>query len=296
MPCRMARGLPLGYDICSMLARIVTGSNARRRFTAVFAMIALVACSKEPASEQRAAARTPSVDKKGDSAAGTVDLGPTTYRPVELTAVGSVAGTVTLDGPPTADSVSITADQQACGTKAEGPVTTSGKGLSNTIIWVADAASGKALPIERRIAIASDQCALDPRVQAAIAGTTVNVENDDMAIHRFVFTHLGRHDTLTVIPFFNAGEVVASERIAKTAGLVEVHCAVHPWMRAYIAVFDHPYFAVTEKSGAFTIDSLPPGNYRMMVWHEGTPKPVERQLHIVAGAASRMDLALKINK
>ena len=79
----------------------------------------------------------------------------------------------------------------------------------------------------------------------------------------------------SVIMFRQNGQAVASERLAKRPALVEVRCTHHPWMRAYMAVFDHPYFAVTRKDGGFTIDSLPPGTYTMMVWHEGAAKPTE---------------------
>lgn len=272
----------------------MTRSTIRHAFTVLFAIVALSACSKEPARDQHGATQTPTSAKGGDSADGTVDLGPTAYHPIELTTTGSVTGTITRDGPPTVDSVAVPAANNDCGPRPARLQPTNEKGLSNAIIWIADATSGKPLPIERRAAVASDNCELDPRVQAAIVGTTVNVENDDKALHKFIFTHLGKHDTLTVIPFFNTGEVVASERIAKATGIVEVRCSFHPWMRAYVAVFDHPYFAVTAKSGTFTIDSLPPGTYRVMVWHEGAVKPIEQHVRVAAGAASRMDLALRV--
>jgi hypothetical protein len=49
---------------------------------------------------------------------------------------------------------------------------------------------------------------------------------------------------------------------------IPVKCNVHPWMRGYIAVFKHPYFAVTGKDGSFDISNLPPGTYTIKAWHE----------------------------
>jgi len=43
---------------------------------------------------------------------------------------------------------------------------------------------------------------------------------------------------------------------------------VHQWMRAYIAVFDHPFFAVTSSGGRFAISNLPPGQYTLVAWHK----------------------------
>lgn len=261
-------------------------------------MIASYGCSKEPAPPKQATGLPTTAAKTDDSAAGTVDLGSMAYHAVPMTAVGSVTGMITRDGsaPLVSDTATGTPDKQICGKKVETVTATTSKGLANAVVWIADAATGKSLPTERRIELASEDCVLDPRVQAAVAGTTVNVENDDKVLHKFIFTHLGKHDTLTVVPFFNAGEVVASERIAKTAGIVEVRCTLHPWTRGYVAVFDHPYYAVTQKNGSFTIDSLPPGSYRVMVWHEGAGKPVEQQVQVAAGGTSRMDLTLRVDR
>ena len=50
--------------------------------------------------------------------------------------------------------------------------------------------------------------------------------------------------------------------------LVPFKCNQHPWERAYLAVFDHPFFAVSDQWGKFKIDGLPPGQYRVVAWHE----------------------------
>jgi hypothetical protein len=49
---------------------------------------------------------------------------------------------------------------------------------------------------------------------------------------------------------------------------IPVKCDVHPWMRCYIAVFKHPYFAVSTKNGSFDLKNLPPGKYTLEAWHE----------------------------
>jgi hypothetical protein len=92
----------------------------------------------------------------------------------------------------------------------------------------------------------------------------------------------------------DAGQVVPSEKIAGAPGIVEVRCPEHPWARAYIAVFDHPYFAVTDERGAFKIDSLPAGTYTVKVWHEGIDKPVEQRVVIQPGGVGRLDVALAL--
>ena len=49
---------------------------------------------------------------------------------------------------------------------------------------------------------------------------------------------------------------------------MEILCNVHPWMRAWIFVFDHPYFAVTSRAGKFELKNLPPGTYTIEAWQE----------------------------
>ena len=115
----------------------------------------------------------------------------------------------------------------------------------------------------------------------------MNVFNDDRLLHRLVFVRAGTHDTLAVMPFFNDGQIVASEKLAKKPGIVAVTCALHPWTHGYIAVFDHPYFAVTDKSGRFAIDSIAPGTYKVMLWHEGMGEPIERRSRSLLAARRR---------
>jgi hypothetical protein len=50
--------------------------------------------------------------------------------------------------------------------------------------------------------------------------------------------------------------------------MVPFKCDVHGWMNAYAGVLPHPYFAVTDDSGTFTIKNLPPGTYKLTAWHE----------------------------
>ena len=114
---------------------------------------------------------------------------------------------------------------------------------------------------------------IEPHVQATVVGGTVNVFNDT-GMHRLVFVRAGTTDTLQTMPFTNPGSVVATERLTKIAGVVEVRCTMHPNERAHIAVFDQPYFGVASTGDKVTLDSLPAGDYQLMTWHDGMPAPV----------------------
>ena len=88
-------------------------------------------------------------------------------------------------------------------------------------------------------------------------------------------------------------QVIPTERPLAAPGLVVVRDADHPWPTAYLAVFDHPYFAVTAPNGTFRIDAVPPGRYRMKVWHERA-KLAEQMIDVsAAGATVNVTMAAK---
>jgi len=142
-----------------------------------------------------------------------------------------------------------------------------------TVFWVDGIREGKPLPNERRYSLVNGSCGIQPRLQATVVGGAINVFND-VGTHTLVFIRAGTSDTLQRMPFVDTGSIVATDRLTKTAGVVEVRCLQHPAERAYIAVFDHPYFGVASSGDKVTLDSIPAGDYQVMTWHEGLAAPV----------------------
>jgi len=253
-------------------------------------IVGALGCSGDPSNtaQARTARRTPS---------GSIDLPSATYKPVALGSIGTIGGTVEIDGDAPADSVvTPTKDQQQCGTAyPDSSIILRGKALANAVVWLSDVKEGKQLPIERRTEIVNEDCRLVPRVQAVVAGTTVNVRNEDRLAHttRFLRGGVGG-DTLGTVPLSDDGQVVPNERLATKSGMIAALCAQHPWTRGYIAVFESPYFAVTDESGMFRIDSVPPGRYHLVVWHERGESQIEREVEVAAGATSQMPVKLRL--
>ncbi len=50
--------------------------------------------------------------------------------------------------------------------------------------------------------------------------------------------------------------------------IVRVDCDLHSWMKPWVVVAAHPYYAITNADGQFAFEKLPPGPYRLPVWHE----------------------------
>lgn len=259
----------------------------------ILILFALVLCSTAACSTDRSGTAQA---KTAKSSAGAIALPSVPYKPVALSSVGTITGTIEIDGDAPADSiVTPTLDREPCGTAyPDSSVVHRGTALGNAVVWLTDVKEGKGLPVERRTEVINEDCRLTPRVQAVVVGTTVNVRNEDRLAHttRFVLGGAGG-DTLARVPLTDDGQVVPNEHIAAKAGMVAVTCAQHPWTRGFIAVVESPYFAVTDQSGAFRLDSIPPGKYHLRVWHE-RGAPAEQEVEVTAEGTSRAEVRMKL--
>lgn len=125
-----------------------------------------------------------------------------------------------------------------------------------------------------------------PRVLAITVGTIVDFPNSDTKFHN-VFSFSKTH------PFdlgrYRPGRS-GSERFDRP-GLVRVFCDIHSHMSAYILVFSHPYFAVTDIDGRYAIPNVPPGTYSLVLWSElGTAEP--RRVTVAQESAAEVDFQI----
>ena len=248
-PLASSRGRPATFVRTAVLACVLS--------------LIVGACGREPRAA--AAASAP----RG-RAVGGLEPGQPPYHIVDVTRGGSVTGRVTVTGDVPRDSVvPVTADQGLCGSTVRVPlVERSGSRVANVIVWLADARSGKPLPLPRRFELTNERCALEPRVQAAVVGGTLNVKNADPGRHRARFLLAGSDSTVALVTEHDRGQLVPVQSVLASPGRLDVRCDAHPWTQAWIQVFDHPYFDVAGRDGQFVMDSVPPGRYRLMAWQE----------------------------
>lgn len=241
---------------------------ARRLFGYTVVLVSLAACSRD----DTAAART----RDGNDASGRVPPRPAVitpptqpYRAIPVSSGGSIAGTVDFYGAIPNDTIIRPGiDHSVCGTQIlERRVIRAGSRIAGALVWLADIRSGKPLPLERRFELTNDDCALDPPIQVIYTTSTLNVATQDRALHTNRFINVGSGIVEAIAPFNDAGEVVPLDHVFKEPGEREVVCEQHPWTRAWVAVLDHPYAAVTSATGTFNIPDIPPGRYRVRTWH-----------------------------
>jgi hypothetical protein len=200
-----------------------------------------------------------------------------------------VSGTVTVKAPLTAASpLSPGRDSAVCGRAIpDSSVQQRGAGLGNVVVWLDGVRRGKPLPLEKRLELESDHCLLTPRVQGAVLGSAVNVIGHDDFRQHLRFIAGGDTAARAAVLLGRDEQVIPTDLLAKRPGLVIVRDTDHAWPRAYLAVFDHPYFAVTKPDGSFSIDGVPAGKYTLVAWHERTGK-VEQPVEVRGGAGVKV--------
>ena len=208
------------------------------------------------------------------------------YQPVAGVTGAAITGTVTAPASVVAGSPIATGrDSAVCGPAvADESVVRQGEGLGGVVVWLDDIRRGRPLPLERRLELESDKCRLTPRVQGAVVGSTVNVIGHDPFRQHLRFFAGGDREPRARVLLELYEQVIPTHGPFVAPGLVVVRDADHAWPTAYLAVFDHPYFAVTAPNGTFRIDGVPPGRYRLKVWHERAAAP-EQVVEVGAGGA-----------
>ncbi len=202
---------------------------------------------------------------------------------------GSIVGEVKFSGtPPPPRTLKIDKDKQVCGEdrKSEELLVGTNKGIKNAVVSLAGAKGPAAKPAQKP-ALDQKGCQFTPHVLLVPAGSEMDILNNDGILHNI-------HTFSKANPSINKAQPkfkkVMTEKLDK-AEVVKVQCDVHGWMSAWIAVTDHPYYAVSDEAGAFKLDNVQPGKHMVEVWHEALGK-VTQEVEVKAGAPTKVMLEL----
>ena len=142
-------------------------------------------------------------------------------------------------------------------------------GVKNVLVYVKESKSGslsKNYDTPKEAAVIDQKgCVYVPHVLGVMVGQQLDILNSDGTLHNI-------HALPKVNKEFNKAMPRSKKQMSVKFDKVEapfkIKCDVHPWMGAFLGVFDHPYFAVTDDSGSYTISGLAPGKYVLEAWHE----------------------------
>lgn len=224
------------------------------------------------------------------------------YSVPNITAAGGgkVTGTIKLDGQPAHQRAIDMSKDPVCSKAHEGkPVTTENvvvgpnNGLANVVVYISQGLPESAANQAPSEPAAIDQkgCVYQPHIVALNVNQHMKVITDDPTAHN-----------IHPMPAAGGGNIGwnksqppgsppfdvtwKAEEIA-----IPVKCNIHPWMHSYIAVVKGP-FGVSNGSGAFSIENVPPGTYTLTAWHEiyGTQT---QKITVAAGKPVTADFSFK---
>jgi len=186
-------------------------------------------------------------------------------------AEGSIIGTITFEGkapkmkPLKLDADPICVVNNEIAPKKEWLILDENKGVKNVLVFVTEGLNIDYSPPEEPVVIDQKGCIYSPHVLGIMAGQQLDILNNDGTLHNI-------HALPKVNKEFNKAQPRSKKKLSvkfeKPEAPFKVKCDVHPWMGAYIGVFDHPCFAVSGDDGTYIISDLKPGEYVIEAWHE----------------------------
>lgn len=223
---------------------------------------------------------------------------PEKYKAMTVSNGGTISGVVKFEGDvPEKKALEITKDEKVCGVDEkfdESLVVGEGNALKNTIVYLIDVSEGKDFDKDAKVEIDQKGCKFTPHVQIVPLDTRLTMLNSDKIMHNVhIFSEINKGINR---PQPKTVRRMRLKAVKKAEGPVEVKCDIHGWMSAWIAYVPHPYFAVTNEKGEFTLEDVPAGEYKLGYWHEtcGTNSKTPAEVTVEAGGTVTQDFTLKL--
>lgn len=207
-----------------------------------------------------------------------------------------VTGTILYKGERRASKVLSMEAEEACQRLHTTPVSeerivvSTDGALANAFVYIKKGLENRQFPPAAEAVVLEQRgCQFVPRVLALRTGQTLTVKNADPVSHNVHPTPQANRDWNQQQP---PGAPDLQRKFAAPEVMIPVKCNVHNWMRSYIGVLEHPYFAVTNADGKFTWPDLPPGKYTLAVWHESLGE-LTQELTVAPGTPAAVTMEFR---
>jgi plastocyanin len=202
---------------------------------------------------------------------------------------GDLTGTVLYSGAlPERPKVPVTIDQYICGKEKDADDLVLGpkRGVQNAVVWIENPGAGAKWPAQTaKVEMDQKGCVFVPRVLVVPVGGTVDFLNSDRLLHNLrsvsrqnpEFNRTQPHNRTIPITFTKPE-------------LVTITCDLHSWMKSWVVVAEHPFYAVTDAAGAYRIANVPPGKYRVRMSQEALGQTTREVVVGAQGGAADFDI------
>jgi plastocyanin len=161
------------------------------------------------------------------------------------------------------------------------------KGVRYVVLSLEGAPAQPRVKGARKVVVDQRDLLFTPRVVAAQHGQTVRFDNSDSCNHSVMALSLEKANEFNRLA--GPGEPVEHAFIAQKAP-VQIGCSLHGWMRAWVYVFDHPWFAVTDAQGCFRIEGVPAGKHTLWLRHADTGTQERRAIEVRPGQTLELNI------
>ena len=203
---------------------------------------------------------------------------------------GRIAGKVTLAGlAPKLANLPVTRDLKVCGSSKtdEALEVGVGGGVKNAVLWLPEGPKPGKEDVRKKVKLDQQACAYVPHLVAAPVGATLDIINSDPVLHNVHATEKDAKAFNYAMPI--KGHVVPTK--LRTAGTLKIVCDVHPWMHAAVQVLPTTAYSVTDEGGTYLIENVPPGHYKLHLWHERLGER-DDEVDVTSGQTVQHDLSL----
>jgi len=210
------------------------------------------------------------------------------YKAVEVKGGATVKGVIKFNGTVPAEEVAAADETQKACQKAERTpkfIITDFR-VRNAVVFINSPKNGKPVSKDTVVDLTIKKCGMEQLVNIGFVGGKFRFKNEDDILHTIQLKlWLANHNKVSSRPLTdgatiynialpNKGKQIDKliknfHRYQEDTGVIRVTSNTDPALRGYVFVSDHPYVALTDKNGEFTMDNLPPGEYTLTVWHEG---------------------------